>query len=88
MAEAREVSDAMFAAAARALADSVAAEELAEGSLYPSVSRLREVTRAVAIAVAGEAVESGIGRDLAEDRIAREVDEFMWEPEYPVLVPV
>ncbi len=84
VAEASEVTDAMFAAAARALADSVSEAELAAFALYPAVSRLREVTRAVAIAVVQEVAEQA----GAPEEVARRVDEAMWEPDYPVLVPV
>ncbi len=87
VAEAGEVTDAMFTAAAMALAESVSEQELASFALYPSVSRLREVTRAVAIAVVARASADGIGRAFEGETIAAAVDDFMWEPEYPVLVP-
>ncbi len=88
VAEAGEVTDSMFTAAARALADSVSDDELAAFSIYPAVSRLREVTRAVAIAVVAQASADGTGRAFEGDDIAAAVDDYMWEPEYPVLVPV
>ncbi|MCP4202787.1 MAG: NAD-dependent malic enzyme [bacterium] len=88
VAEAGEVTDAMFTAAARALAESVAEDELSAFALYPSVSRLREVTRSVAIAVVAQASDDGIGKALEGEDVAGAVDAFMWEPEYPVLVPV
>lgn len=87
VAEAGEVTDAMFTAAARALADCVSEEELASFALYPSVSRLREVTRSVAIAVVAQASAEGTGRAFEDEDIGAAVDEFLWEPEYPVLVP-
>ena len=88
VAEAGEVTDAMFTAAARALAESVSDDELTSSALYPSVSRLREVTRAVAIAVVTQASADGIGRVFEGDEITAAVDDFMWEPEYPVMIPV
>jgi len=88
VAEAGEVTDSMFTAAARALAESVSDDELAAFSIYPAVSRLREVTKAVAVAVVAQASADGSGRAFEGDDIAAAVDDYMWEPEYPVLVPV
>ena len=85
--EAREVTDGMFLVAARAVADSVSAERLADGTLLPNPAELREVSRAVAIAVVREARDSGRGRSLRDDRIEAEVDEAMWFPEYVPFVP-
>ncbi|MFQ5524634.1 MAG: NAD-dependent malic enzyme [Thermoanaerobaculia bacterium] len=87
-AEAREITDAMFTAAADALAAAVSEDELASFSLYPAVSRLREVTRDVAVAVAVQAAADGVGREGNLEDPAAAVDAFMWEPEYPDLVPV
>lgn len=88
VAGAGEVTDAMFTAAASALAGSVLAERLETFSLYPSISRLREVTRTVAIAVVEQASADGSGKVFEEQGIPAAVDAFMWEPEYPVLIPV
>src|SRR6185436_18643079 len=64
VAEAREVTDAMFAVAADRLAAEVRADDLAEGSLFPRIADLRRVTAAIAAAVAREARDSGLGRAL------------------------
>ncbi len=44
--------DDMFLAAARALADTVTAEDLAQGSLYPPLTSIRDASLAIAVAVA------------------------------------
>jgi malic enzyme len=88
VAGARVVSDGMFRAAAKALADSVTDEEIARGQLYPAIDRLREVTQKVAVAVVRQAVKEGLGRALPDSEAPAAVDSAMWLPEYPELVPV
>jgi malate dehydrogenase (oxaloacetate-decarboxylating) len=88
VAEAREVTDSLFATAAQALADEVRAEDLAAGSLFPPVRDLRRVTRRVAEAVVREARDSGIGRRRADGEIAAAVAAAMWEPIYLPMRPV
>jgi malate dehydrogenase (oxaloacetate-decarboxylating) len=85
--QAREISDAMFLVAARAVAGQVTAQRLAQGALYPSVSSLREVSRAVAVAVVREARDSGLGRALGDEQVDPAVDEAMWFPAYVPYVP-
>jgi malate dehydrogenase (oxaloacetate-decarboxylating) len=87
VAEASEISEEMFAAAAAALAAQVSDAEIAAGSLYPPIARLREVTARVAAAVVREARDSGLGRAIADEDVERRVGEAMWEPVYPTLVP-
>ena len=57
-ARAKEITETMKTAAARAIADIVPSEELREDYIIPSVFN-REVATAVAAAVADEARESG-----------------------------
>jgi malate dehydrogenase (oxaloacetate-decarboxylating) len=85
--EVREVTDAMFAAAADALAAEVTEEDIAAGALLPNVRDLRRVTARVAAAVLREAGRSGVGRRVPDEAIAGAVAAGMWEPRYPVMVP-
>jgi len=57
---ARRASDAMFLAAARTLADLVTPQDLEQGSLYPPLARVREVSARIAAAVAEVAFSSGL----------------------------
>ena len=57
---AREVTDGMFLAAARRLAELVTPEDLALGRIYPSLTRIREVSLELAIAVVAEARKDGL----------------------------
>jgi malic enzyme len=83
LSEAREVTDGMFAAAARQLAAEVSAEDLEAGSLFPAPGRIREVTAHVAEAVIREAMASGFAnRTLDEARLADLVAAAMWDPVY------
>jgi malic enzyme len=82
VAEAHEVTDRMFRSAAECLAGQVTGEELAAGALYPRVRDLRRVSGRIAMAVVREARESGVGRPLADEAIARAVADAQWHPEY------
>jgi len=86
--EAREVTDAMFAAAADRLAAEVHESDLAEGNLFPPVSDIRRVTRAIAETVVRQAREDGVGKDIPDAKIASVVAAAMWEPDYLPTAPV
>jgi len=86
--EARQVTEAMFAAAAGRLAQLQSPGELAEGCLFPHVGRIREVSAGIAEVVVKEARDSGLGRELSDEEIPAAVAEAMWEPRYPVLEPL
>jgi len=85
-ARARKITDGMTNAASKALAHQVTDEECAAGMLFPSVSRLRAVSYAIAIAVARQALDEGVGDIRAED-VETQVRATMWIPEYPVYEP-
>ncbi|HET7235390.1 MAG TPA: NAD-dependent malic enzyme [Actinomycetota bacterium] len=86
--EAREVTDEMFLAAGDALAAALTEERLAEGSIFPSQSELRTVSRAVAIAVARCARDCGVGRQFHDDELEAAIDAMVWEPSYVDYEPV
>ncbi|HSH06905.1 MAG TPA: NAD-dependent malic enzyme, partial [Burkholderiales bacterium] len=58
--KARHVTDAMFLAAAEALAATVSEADLAQGSLYPPLVAVREVSARIGAAVAGVAYTQGL----------------------------
>jgi len=82
--EATRISESMFLAAARCLAQFTMEHTSLEGeSLYPQVRRLREVSRLIAFKVAQTAREEGIGRTLNDAEISAELEGFFWNPDYP-----
>jgi malate dehydrogenase (oxaloacetate-decarboxylating) len=87
LAEAREITDDTFLVAARELAALVSARRLATGAIYPPVSDLRRIARAIAIAVVTHLRDTGFGRQYRDQEIGPAVDRAMWWPEYPTLVP-
>jgi malate dehydrogenase (oxaloacetate-decarboxylating) len=87
LAEAREVTDAMFLVAAHELAGLVSVDRLRTGALYPPIKGLRDVARAIAVAVAREARDSGLGRDRSDPEIDAAVDAAMWWPDYVPYLP-
>jgi len=83
---ASHVTDEMFEAAARTLADQVTADDMANGRIYPTLSRIREVSLAIATAVAGIAHERGLATEPRPDDLSGYVREFMYNPTYDPLV--
>ncbi len=83
---ARRVTNHMIQAASKTLASQITKDELASGLLFPSVSRLRAVSIAVALAVARQAVRDGV-TGMSEDAVDRAVAATAWEPDYPSLEP-
>jgi malate dehydrogenase (oxaloacetate-decarboxylating) len=83
---ATRVSDSMFMAAAHALADHVDATAPGE-SILPPLVEVREVGRAIAIAVAKAAVADGVAPAASDDELIAAVDTTMWTPDYVTYVP-
>ena len=79
-AEARRVTDRMFMAAARALADLSPVTH--GGPLLPPVEELRAVSSVIARAVAGQAIEDGVAPPRSQEAISARLAAFVWEPVY------
>ncbi|MFO1312895.1 MAG: NAD-dependent malic enzyme [Burkholderiales bacterium] len=76
------ITDEMFMAAARTLAGLVSESDLAQGSLYPSLSRVREVSAHIATAVVRIAVDRGLAGIEAPADVLAHVRGQMYEPQY------
>jgi malate dehydrogenase (oxaloacetate-decarboxylating)(NADP+) len=77
------VSDQMFLAAARCLAEQVTEEDLERGLLYPPLSKIREVSAIIAAEVARIAWESGFAAVDRPDDILTFIKASMYQPVYP-----
>lgn len=83
------ISDRMIYAAAKALADSLLPEEVAQGWLYPTLHRIRQVSAIVAAAVCREALDENLAQapDLValksepEAKLLNLVIQQMWCPD-------
>ncbi len=87
VAEAKEVTDGMFAAAADRLAAEVSERDLGAGRLFPPQSEIRRVEASVAEAVVKQAGREAVGKAIPEDAIPAAVRAAMWDPVHPKFVP-
>ncbi|MFI4924124.1 MAG: malic enzyme-like NAD(P)-binding protein, partial [Vicinamibacteria bacterium] len=81
-ARASRITDDMFMAAAYTLARLVDDDDLAQGSLYPALSRAREVAAAIATAVAGIAFDRQLAGVPRPTDLPAYVRSQMYEPRY------
>jgi malate dehydrogenase (oxaloacetate-decarboxylating) len=80
--KARRVTDKMLLAAARALGEQSPALGNPTASLLPNVSKIRDVAREIAYAVAAKAQEEGLAPAVAPEALRQAVVESQWVPEY------
>jgi malate dehydrogenase (oxaloacetate-decarboxylating)(NADP+) len=79
---AQRVTDAMFFAAARALADQTSDIDLQQGRIFPPVTRMRDVAWAVAVAVAAVTYEQGLATASCPADLHAAVGRYMYSPSY------
>ncbi|ACB76572.1 NAD-dependent malic enzyme [Opitutus terrae] len=82
VAEASQVTDRMFLRGARTLASLVSAEDIALGRVFPSLTKIREVSLEIATAVAEEAFKSGLARRARPADLKADIAARMFVPEY------
>ncbi len=80
--QARHVTDEMFFAAARVLANEVTEDDLALGRVFPPLTRVREVSAAIAAEVARIAWRRGLARAEEPDDLEATILAAMFEPTY------
>jgi malate dehydrogenase (oxaloacetate-decarboxylating)(NADP+) len=76
------VTDEMFMAAARTLAEHVSQADLDQGSLYPPLNSVREVSAHIATAVAEVAYRDNLAEVERPDDLLEFVREQMYDPHY------
>ncbi len=83
---AREVTDRMFLAAAETLAGQVAKADLDLGRVYPALTKIREVSLKIAVAVAEEAYRENLATAPRPADLEADIAAKMYEPVYHDLV--
>jgi len=79
---ARRITDEMFMAAVFALCAQVTPDDLAQGSLYPPLARVREVSAHIAAAVAKVVFDAGLAGIPRPADLLAHVRAQMYEPRY------
>src|SRR5262249_26271735 len=80
-AEAKRITDTMFMAAAKALAELSPAAKGKEQRLLPHVNELRKVSTHVAVAVAKQAMADGVAEKTGDNVLMERIRQTVWEPE-------
>ncbi len=80
--EARLVTDEMFSVAARTLAEQVTEFDLKTGCLYPPLSKIREVSLAIAVSVAETAFRHGLTGIARPANLSAYIRNQMYVPTY------
>ena len=83
----KHVTDEMFFAAAKTLAEKVTKEDLGNGSLYPPLKDIRKVSLAIAEAVASVAYREGLAVQSMPKDLRAYLESQMYEPVYENHVP-
>jgi len=78
----RLVTDEMFMAAAHTLAHLVSEADIKQGSLYPALARIREVSLHIAAAVAGIAYKRGLATGQPPKDLIAYIQSQMYDPSY------
>ncbi len=79
----RIVTDDMFLAAARSLAEQVKDSDIERGRVYPPLASIREVSAKIAADVAAIVYDRGYTDRARPDDILADIHEHMYQPVYP-----
>jgi malic enzyme len=81
--EASRVTESLFLAAAKTLAEFTCAQESWNGALYPSLQHLRQISQMIGLRVAQTARDEGFGRTLDDESLKADIEDYVWYPSYP-----
>ncbi len=80
--QASKLTNEMFISTSKALSAMVTDEQMNRGLLLPEMKDIRKVSFEVALAVAKEARDSGLGRQLSDSHLMAVIAKAQWEPHY------
>ena len=81
---ATKVTETMFVAAAEELSNHSPMLLDPVASLFPSFESLKEISRKIAFQVGKMAMKEGVAPLLADDQLRKQIEENVWEPNYPI----
>jgi len=76
------LSDSMFLAAARTVAEMVTVQDLDAGALYPPLTDIRNVSLRIAEAVARKSYDAGLAREPQPETLREHIAAQMYDPTY------
>lgn len=82
VAESSQVTDRMFLKAARSLASQVTDDDLALGRIFPALTKIRDVSLAIATVVAEEAFAAGLARRSRPASLTEDIRSRMFQAVY------
>lgn len=80
--DAERITEKMFLASARRLADMVSDDDLAAGAVYPSLTRVREISLAIAEEIVKTAQASGLAHAPTSAMTRSALESSMYDPSY------
>jgi malate dehydrogenase (oxaloacetate-decarboxylating)(NADP+) len=84
---AEKVTNEMFFTAAKTLAHMVTEEELAAGTIYPDLNKIRQISAAIAAAIGRLAWDEGLATYSEPEDIRAYIRECMYHPDYRPYLP-
>jgi len=82
IANASKISDELFLTAAKTLAEMVSDKNIKDGSLYPRLNEIRNISLEIAFAVAEKAYQLGIARNEKPKNLKQSIKDYMYNPNY------
>ena len=79
----RIVTERMFYEAAKVLSNSVTEDELANGTIYPSFLRIKEISAQIAMSITKVGIEDGLVQGHFLTRMEENIKNSMYKPDYP-----
>ena len=80
--ESAQVTDGMFLKSAQMLASLVGEEDLSIGRIFPALSKIRDVSIKIAVAVAEEAYKEGLARSTRPADLEADIRSRVFNPQY------